>query len=28
VDELATIPLTLWATEKGYTKLEPNLVGM
>lgn len=28
VDELATIPLTLWAEEKGYTKLQPNLLGM
>jgi len=28
VDELATIPLTLWAEEKGYTKLEPNLLGI
>jgi FdhE protein len=28
VDELATIPLTLWAQEKGYTKLQPNLLGM
>lgn len=28
VDELATIPLTLWAQEKGYTKLEVNLLGL
>jgi FdhE protein len=28
VDELAILPLTLWANEKGYTKLEPNLLGM
>ena len=28
VDELATIPLTLWAEEKGYTKLQPNLLGI
>ena len=28
VDELATIPLNLWAEEKGYRKLELNLVGI
>jgi len=28
VDELASIPLDLWAVEKGYTKLQPNLFGM
>ncbi len=28
VDELATVPLTLWAEEKGYTKLQPNLLGI
>ncbi len=28
VDELATTPLNLWAQEKGYTKLEPNLLGL
>lgn len=28
VDELASIPLTLWAEEKGYTKLQPNVFGM
>jgi len=28
VDELATIPLTLWAQEKGYAKLQPNLLGI
>jgi FdhE protein len=27
VDELAAIPLSLWATEKGYAKLQPNLLG-
>lgn len=27
VDELASIPLTLWAQEKGYEKIEPNLLG-
>jgi FdhE protein len=27
VDELAAIPLTLWADEKGYTKLERSLFG-
>jgi formate dehydrogenase accessory protein FdhE len=26
-DELASIPLTLWAQEKGYTRIEPNLLG-
>jgi len=28
VDELATIPLSLWAQENGYTALEPNLLGI
>jgi FdhE protein len=28
VDELATIPLNLWATEHGYTKLQSNLLGL
>jgi FdhE protein len=28
VDELATIPLNLWATEHGYTKLQINLLGI
>ena len=28
VDELATIPLNLWAQENGYTKLRTNLLGI
>ncbi len=28
VDELATVALTVWASEHGYTKLEPNLLGL
>jgi FdhE protein len=28
VDELAAIALSLWAAEKGYTKLCPNLLGL
>ncbi len=28
VDELASIPLDLWAKERGYQKLEPNLAGL
>jgi FdhE protein len=28
VDELATVALNLWAEEHGYTKLEPNILGM
>jgi len=28
VDELAAIPLDLWAAEKGYTKVQANLLGM
>jgi FdhE protein len=28
VDELATVSLNLWAEEHGYTKLEPNLLGL
>lgn len=28
VDELASIPLNLWAQEHGYAKLHPNLLGM
>jgi len=28
VDELASIPLSLWALENGYVNLVPNLLGM
>jgi FdhE protein len=28
VDELATIPLNLWAQEHGYVKLKTNLLGI
>lgn len=28
VDELASVPLDLWAEERGYSKLHPNLLGM
>lgn len=28
VDELASLPLDLWAQERGYAKLRPNLLGM
>ena len=28
VDEIATIPLNLWAAEHGYTKLQINLLGL
>jgi formate dehydrogenase accessory protein FdhE len=28
VDELAAIPLDLWACEQGYRKIQPNLAGM
>jgi len=28
VDEIAAIPPALWAAEKGYSKLQPNLLGM
>jgi FdhE protein len=28
VDELASVPLNLWAQEHGYSKLHPNLLGM
>lgn len=28
VDELATIPLNMWAEEHGYVKLQPNLLGI
>jgi FdhE protein len=28
VDEIATVPLNLWAEEHGYTKLQRNLLGM
>ena len=28
VDELATVTLSLWAEEKGYKKLHPNLLGI
>ena len=27
VDDLAAIPLSLWAHERGYTRLQPNLLG-
>jgi formate dehydrogenase maturation protein FdhE len=27
VDEIATAPLDIWAAEKGYRKLQPNLLG-
>jgi FdhE protein len=27
VDDIAAIPLTLWAHEHGYTRLQPNLLG-
>jgi FdhE protein len=28
VDELASIPLNVWAGEHGYTKLQPNILGI
>jgi formate dehydrogenase maturation protein FdhE len=28
VDELATIPMNLWAHEHGYVKLRTNLLGI
>jgi len=28
VDELAAIPLSLWAAENGYTKVSTNLLGL
>jgi FdhE protein len=28
VDELATVALSIWADEHGYSKVEPNLLGM
>ena len=28
VDELAALPLDLWAAENNYTKLQPNLFGL
>jgi len=28
VDELATVPLTLWADERGYRKVAPNVMGL
>lgn len=28
VDEIATVPLNIWAEEHGYWKLEPNVLGM
>jgi FdhE protein len=28
VDEIATVPLNIWAEEHGYSKLEANLLGM
>ncbi len=27
VDDLAAISLTLWAEERGYERIEPNLLG-
>ena len=27
VDDLAAIPLTLWAQERGFTRMQPNLLG-
>ena len=27
VDEVAAVALDLWATEHGYKKIEPNLMG-
>jgi formate dehydrogenase maturation protein FdhE len=27
VDDLAAVPLTLWADERGYSRLQPNLLG-
>jgi FdhE protein len=27
VDDLAAVPLTLWADEHGYSRLQPNLLG-
>jgi formate dehydrogenase maturation protein FdhE len=28
VDELAGLPLDLWAQEQGYRKVQPNLTGI
>src|ERR1700694_2572092 len=28
IDELASVPLDLWAQEHGYAKLHPNLLGI
>ena len=28
VDELAALPLDLWAIQNGYHKLQPNLAGV
>jgi formate dehydrogenase maturation protein FdhE len=28
VDELAGLPLDLWAQERGYRKIHPNLAGL
>jgi len=28
VDELASVPLDLWAQDRGYAKLHPNLLAM
>jgi formate dehydrogenase maturation protein FdhE len=28
VEELAAIPLSLWAAENGYTKVSANLLGL
>jgi FdhE protein len=27
VDDLAAIPLSLWAHENGYSRLQPNVLG-
>jgi len=27
VDDLAAIPLSLWAQERGFTRMQPNLLG-
>jgi formate dehydrogenase maturation protein FdhE len=28
VDEIASVPLSIWAEEHGYVKLAPNVMGM
>jgi FdhE protein len=28
VDEIATVALNLWAEDRGYTKIETNVLGM